>query len=105
MPVCPFAVVYTCTPVLVFFLINFKNNFLGPPLPLSMKFILIKLPDQRQKKKQTTHFPIHVYPACDLHKYFLSLLLCKNLLFGGREVTTGNTSAVRRLPNVYNYPE
>ena len=32
--------------------------------------------------------------ACEAQTYFLSLLLF--LLFGGREATTGNTSAVRR---------
>ena len=63
-----------------------------------MKLILIKLPDQQQKKKQTTHFSI--YLACEPQTYFWSLLLCKNLFFGGREVTTGNMSAVRRLPYI-----
>ena len=61
-----------------------------------MKFILIKLPDQQQKK--TPHFSIHL--ASEPQTYFWSLLLCKNLFFGGREVTTGNTSAVRRLPYI-----
>ena len=79
-----------------FFRINFEDNFLGPPLPVSMKFILIKLPDQQQKK--TPHFSIHL--ASEPQTYFWSLLLCKNLFFGGREVTTGYTSAVCRLPYI-----
>ena len=48
-------VVYTCTPILVFLIIiNFEDNFLGQPLSVSMKFILIKLPDQQQKKTNNT---------------------------------------------------
>lgn len=35
-----------------------------------------------------------------MQTYFWSLLLCKNLFFRGREVMTGNTSAVRRLPYI-----
>ena len=87
MPVCPSAVVCTCMLILVFFLINFEDNFFGPLLPVSMKFILIKLPDQQQKKTNNTFS--HLYLACELQTYFWALLLCKNVFFGGREVTTG----------------